>query len=288
MDLLLAGAVVVCALVAWTAWESVMAARLRRDRRPLVARNAAVAGAQRLTVVGQLAVVVVTTAAAALTGLALWWSPVGVAAPALGWVAGGALGLGAAGLVAWVARRRPLARDRRALAATVATAVGTEVVLRGFGLSVLEAAGSPVTVSVLVAAAATGGLQAWRSRRGTRATAFVLGSALGFALGLVVLLTGSVVAAAALHVGVAVLGLLRTLPDPARAGGCACGQEHDHDAATTTSDVVPGTAVPAGHERVDAPGAGAVTPAAAHACGSSCAHHGTSACTTCPLQAARV
>jgi hypothetical protein len=296
VELLLAAGLTVAALVAWTAWETTMASRLRRDHRPLVARSAAIAGAHRLTVVAQLGLVGVAAVVATTVAVPLWWSPVAVADPVVGAVVTAVLTLAAAATVMWVARRHSAPQDRRALLAVSATALGTEVVLRGLGLGLLDAAGWPVTVAVLVTAVATGLLQAWRSSPGNRAYALVLATVLGFLLGLVVVLTGSVLAAAAIHVVVGALGLARTLPVAAHAAGCACGG-HDHDAPA------PGPAAAAGD-----PGAAAMTAAGAtgdtgaatagpptgagtadhSSCGSTCEHAGTSACASCPLSAARV
>jgi membrane protease YdiL (CAAX protease family) len=277
VDLVLAAAAVALAVAAWTAWEATMAARLLRDRRPLVARNAAVAGAQRLTVVGQVGLVVVTTVAAGLVGVSPWWSPVAVVAPAVGWLVTGLAVLALGVVTVWAARRGPLPADRRALLAVLATAVATEVVLRGFLLALLEEAGSPVTVAVLLAAGATGALYAVRARPGSRGTAFVLGTVLGFGLGLVVLLTGSPLAAAALHAAVAVAGLARTLPGTHTATGCACG--HDHSGAATaptatTTGTTTGATAGAAHDHAS--------------CGTTCDHAGSAACASCPLSTARV
>ncbi|MGJ7441006.1 CPBP family glutamic-type intramembrane protease [Aquipuribacter sp. MA13-6] len=285
MDILLAAVVALAAVAGWTAWESSMAARLRRDRRPLVARNAAVAGAHRLSVVAHLGLVGLAVALAALVQVPLWWSPVAVATPSLGAVVTGALLLVAGGCVGWAARRNRLPRDRRALLAVVATAVATEVLLRGLLLGLLDAAGWPVTAAVLVAAVATGLLQAWRAGPGSRTFGLVLATVLGFALGLVVVLVGSVLAAVAIHVVVATLGLVRTVPGAGHTAGCGCGG-HDHDATgTATFTTVPGD--PA----TPVPGGTAGTAAGGHdhtTCGSTCDHAGTSACASCPLSKARV
>ncbi len=231
MDTLLAAAVVVAAVVAWTVWESTMVSRIARDTRSLPRRNAAVAGAHRLTVVGQLGLVAVAAVVAGLVQVPLWWpaaaaSPAGLAATAAAVVLAGC----AAG---WAARRGHRPQDRRALVAVAATAFATEVLLRGFGLGLLEAAGWPVTAAVLVTSVATGLLQAARARRGSRAYGFVLATLLGFLLGLVVLLTGSVVAAAGIHMAVAALSLGRSFPARDHAPGCACGTDHGAPAAAT-------------------------------------------------------
>lgn len=293
MDILLT-LLVVAAVVAWTAWESTMVARLRRDTRPLVARNAAVAGAYRLSVVGQLGLVAVAVVVATLTAVPLWWKPVAVTEPLLGGVVTAVLVALAAAAAWWTARRGPAAQDRRALLAVATTALSTEVLLRGLGLSLLEQADSPVTIAVLVTAVLTGLLQAWRSAPGSRAYGFVLATVLGFVLGLVVVLTGSVLAAAAVHVTVAVLGLARTFPDRSHAAGCACGG-HDHDApATTTTTPTAATTGGAvgttdGVAEATTGVTGTANPHASHAsCGSTCDHAGTSACAVCPLSTARV
>ncbi|WP_380166489.1 type II CAAX prenyl endopeptidase Rce1 family protein [Jannaschia sp. R86511] len=278
MDILLAAAVALAAVLGWTAFESTMARRLRRDTRPLRARNAAVAGAHRLSVVGHLGLVAVAVALAAIVPVPLWWSPVAVASPLVGGLTAGLLLLAAAATVAWVARRDHKPRERRALLAVVAAALSTEVLLRGLALGLLDLAGWPVTMAVLLAAVATGLLQAWRAVPGSRAFGFVLATVLGFALGLVVVLTGSVLAAVAIHVVVAVVGLARTVPTAAHGAGCACGG-HDHDAPTGATS--------------EAPASPDVAPAVtgrAHsaACGSTCDHAGTSACASCPLSTARV
>gem|GEM_PF-6075987 len=289
MDILLAALVALGAVAGWTAWEARMAARLRRDRRPLAARNAAVAGAQRLSVVAHVGLVTLAVALSALVQVPLWWSPVAVADPALGAVMSGLLVLVAVGAAVWAARRNRLPRDRRALLAVVATAVATEVLLRGLTLGLLDAAGWPVTAAVLVAAVATGLLQAWRAAPGSRAFGLVLATVLGFALGLVVVLTGSILAAAAIHVVVAVLGLVRTVPVAAHGAGCACGG-HDHDATgSTTSTTTPGT--PGSDPTPGTSPAGGVAGSDDHShasCGTTCDHAGTSACASCPLSKARV
>jgi membrane protease YdiL (CAAX protease family) len=258
-----------------------------------VARNAAVAGAQRLTVAGQLGLVVVATVVAGLVGVSPWWSPVAVVAPAVGWLVTGLAVLALAVVVVWAARRGPLPADRRALLAVLATAVATEVVLRGFLLALLEEAGSPVTVAVLLAAGATGALYAVRARPGSRGTGFVLGTVLGFGLGLVVVLTGSPLAAAALHAAVAVAGLARTLSGSHTPTGCACGHDHSATAAAplttsapaATSSTSAGAAISAGA----AGAAGAATAPHDHAsCGTTCDHAGSAACASCPLSTARV
>ncbi len=301
MDILLAGLVALAAVVVWSTWEASVAARLRRDTRSLVRRNAAVAGAHRLTVVGQLALVAIAAALAGMVGVPLWWSPIVVADPVVGTVVTALLIAAAAGAAWYAARRGRAPQDRRALAAAVATALATEVVLRGLALSLLDAAGSPVTMSVLLAAVATGLLQAGRAHPGSRAFGFVLATVLGFVLGLVVVLTGSVLAAAAVHVALVAVGLARSIP--VATSGCACGG-HDHDRGTTT--VVPastgtsGTAVTVSTADGNRPGAAEVVlpgaTQAAHAragqdhasCGSSCDHAGTNACAVCPLSTARV
>ncbi len=303
---MLAAAAVVVAVVAWTAWEHTMVSRLARDTRPLSRRNAAVAGAHRLTVVGQLGLVAVAVVLAGLVGVPLWF-PAAVASPVAGAVLTALLVLGAAAVVVWAARRGHRPQDRRAMAAVVATAFATEVLLRGFALGVLDASGWPVTAAVLVTALATGLLQASRARAGSRAFGFVLATLLGFVLGLVVLLTGSVLAAAAVHVAVAALGLGRSFPPRDHAPGCMCG--HDHGAAgahpaTTTGTAPATTPSPAGGAATTtsyATGAGAGTteataggtvPGHDHAphaaCGSTCDHAGSSACAVCPLSTARV
>lgn len=299
MDILLAAVVAVVAVAAWSTWEASMAARLRRDTRPLVARNAAVAGASRLTVVAQLALVALASVLAAVVAVPLWQNPMAVAEPLVGGVVTALLVTGAAAAVWFAARRGRAPQDRRALAAAVATAVGTEILLRGLALGLLDAAGSPVTVAVLLAAVATGLLQARRAHPGSRAFGFVVATVLGFVLGLVVVLTGSVLAAAASHVVVVALGLARAIP--VAPSGCACGSAH-HDHGSTTGTTTGTTRTDGGSP---AP-AGAATPAAtaaataatrpaatkaghSHAsCGSSCDHAGTSACAVCPLSTARV
>lgn len=320
MDILLAALVALAAVVGWTAFEARMASRLRRDRRPLVVRNTAVAGAQRLSVVANIGLIGLAVALSSLVAVPMWWSPVAVADPVVGAVLTGLLVLVALGVSVWAARRNRLPRDRRALLAVVATAVATEVLLRGLAIGLLDAAGWPVTAAVLVAAVATGLLQAWRAAPGSRGFGLVLATVLGFVLGLVVVLTGSVLAAAAIHVVVAVLGLTRSVPVAAHGAGCACGG-HDHDAPGTTS--VPstttgttaaattrttgrtGAASPTGAAGVTAasgttaasaahPATSAVpgaAPAGSHShasCGTTCDHASTSACSSCPLSRARV
>ncbi|MFC3689931.1 type II CAAX prenyl endopeptidase Rce1 family protein [Aquipuribacter hungaricus] len=325
MDILLAAAVVAAAVVAWTAWEATMVSRLARDTRPLPRRNAAVAGAHRLTVVGQLGLVALAAVAAGLVQVPLWWNPSAVAAPAVGGAVTVLLLVGAGAVVWWAARRGHRPQDRRALLAVAATAASTEVLLRGFGLGLLDETGWSVTAAVLVTSLATGLLQAWRARRGSRGYGFVLATLLGFGFGLLVLLTGSVVAAVALHVAVAAAGLGRTFPARNHAPGCACG--HDHGETSSLPVVVPGpaaagtgpaatgsagTAVPAGSASSAVPSgapADGTAPAVtdvrdgvtghAHAghshaggshaaCGTTCDHAGSPACAACPLSAARV
>jgi hypothetical protein len=294
VELILAASVALAAVLAWTAWEVSMASRLRRDRRPLVQRNAAVAGAHRLTVVGQLGLVGLSAVLASVAAVSLWWSPVAVATPLVGALCTVALAAAAAACVWWAARRHRARQDRRALLAVTVTALATEVVLRGLGLGLLEQAGWPVTAAVLAMALATGLLQAWRATVGNRAYALVLGTVLGFLLGLVVVLTGSVLAAAAVHVAVVAVGLARALPTPGSGGGCACGgHDHDHGSTGTTSaaasSTAPGTTPGAtgATEPVGAEATGAHSDAHA-SCGSTCDHAGTSACAVCPLSTARV
>lgn len=311
VDILLAAAAVVVAVVAWTAWESTMVRRLARDTRPLQRRNAAVAGAHRLTVVAQLGLVAVAVVVAGLVDVPLWWTADALTPPAVGAVAAAALVAAAGVALWWSARRGHRPQDRRALLAVAATAFATEVLLRGFGLGLLDVAGWPVTAAVLVTSVGTGLLQAWRAGTGNRAYGFVLATLLGFGLGLVVLLTGSVLAAAAIHVAVAALVLGRTFPARDHAPGCACGSDHDHGAATTTTSTSTATATAtatssgAGTARVSAVGAdpgatnatgvteaaGAAGTAPAHdhsTCGSTCDHAGSPACAVCPLSTARV
>lgn len=292
VSILVAALVVTAAVVAWTAWEAWMAARLRLDTRPLVARNAAVAGAHRLSTVGQVALVALAAVVAAVAQVPLWWSPVAVATPLVGALVTVVLVAGAAAAVVWARRRGRAPQDRRALLAVVATAVATEVLLRGLMLGLLDAAGWSVTVAVLLAALATGLLQAWRGAPGSRAFGFVLATVLGVGLGLVVLLSGSVLAAAAVHVVVMALGLARTIPSAA-AAGCACGgHDHDHGPTSATPAVVTTGAATTGAATTGvttATGAPAATDAGAHAsCGSTCDHAGSSACAVCPLSTARV
>lgn len=290
MSILLAVAVTGVAVVAWTAWEARMAGRLRGDTRPLAVRNAAVAGAHRLSTVGQVALVALAVGVAALAQVSVWWNPVAVASPALGTAVTAVLVLAAVATVGWTGRRGCAPRERRALAAVVATAVATEVLLRGLLLALLDAAGWSVTVAVLVAAVTTGLLQAWRGTAGSRAFGFVLGTLLGVGLGLVVVLTGSVLAAAALHVVVVALGLARTIPVAVPGGtGCACGQDHGAGghAVSTASDRVTGDHVP--HDHAAGDHAAGDHAAGDHAgCGSTCDHAGSSACAACPLSTARV
>lgn len=280
MELILAAAVALAAVLAWTAWEVAMAARLRRDRRPLVQRNAAVAGAHRLTVVGQLGLVGLSAVLASVAATSLWWSPVAVATPLVGAVVTVALAAAAAAVVWWAAGRHHAPQDRRALLAVAVTALATEVVLRGLGLGLLDAAGWPVTAAVLAMALATGLLQAWRATAGNRAYALVLGTVLGFLLGLVVVLSGSVLAAAAVHVAVGAVSLARALPAPGAGGGCACGgHDHDHGATGTSTGEATGTSTGEATGHVEDTHA---------SCGSTCDHAGTSACAVCPLSTARV
>ena len=322
VDIVLALAVVAVAVAAWTAWEASMVSRLAHDTRSLPRRNAAVAGAHRLTVVGQLGLVAVAVVLAGLVSVPVWGHDTAVASPVVGAVLTGLLVLGAAAATWWSARRGHRPQDRRALLAVAATAFATEVLLRGFGLGALDASGWPVTAAVLVTSVATGLLQASRAPAGSRAFGFVLATLLGFVLGLVVLLTGSVLAAAAVHVTVSVLGLGRTFPARDHAPGCLCGR--DHGAASTRLRLAhrgrPPPARPPGPRppgprrrprrarpprrpvRPTRPVTSSTVPADAHgadghvhaadgshaACGTSCTHAGSSACAVCPLSTARV
>jgi len=316
VDILLAAAVVSSAVAAWTAWEALMVSRLTRDTRPLPRRNAAVAGAHRLTVVGQLGLLALAVVASGLVAVPLWTHPTAVSEPVVGGVVTAVL-VAAAGAGAWWAARRGFRpQDRRALLAVAVTAATTEVLLRGLGLGLLEAGGWGVTVAVLVTALATGLLQAWRARPGSRAYGFVVATLLGFGLGLLVMVTGSVTAAAAVHVVVAVLALGRTFPARDHAPGCACGHDHAAVAAADQSGAAPAPspgAAPAPHPGaatsavvstaataavvdLDARTTAAAVPArtgapavGVHAaCGSTCDHAGSRACAVCPLSTARV
>jgi len=308
VDILLAAAVVASAVAAWTAWEALMVSRLARDTRPLPRRNAAVAGAHRLTVVGQLGLLALAVVASGLVAVPLWNHPSAVAAPVVGGVVTAVL-VAAAGAAAWWAARRGFRpQDRRALLAVAVTAATTEVLLRGLGLGLLEAGGWGVTVAVLVTALATGLLQAWRARPGSRAYGFVVATLLGFGLGLLVMVTGSVPAAAAVHVVVAVLGLGRTFPARNHAPGCACGHDHGAVAAADQAGAAPGpapgaapsaaasTASTAPVVDLEAGAAAAMVPSTtgspavgAHAtCGSTCENAGSRACAVCPLSTTRV
>ena len=293
MEILLAAALVVSAVVAWTAWEARMVSRLARDRRPLPRRNAAVAGAHRLSVVGQLGLLALAAVVAGLVAVPLWTHPAGVWIPVVSVVVTALLVAAAGAAGWWTARRGFRPQDRRALLTVVVTAATTEVLLRGLGLGLLEAAGWGVTAAVLVTALGTGVLQAWRARPGSRAFGFVVATLLGFGLGLLVMVTGSVLAAVAAHVVVAALGLGRTFPARDHAPGCACG--HDHGATATTSR----SAAPAGPGAGSGPqpaagvdGVPAATGAPAgsphDACGATCEHAGSRACAVCPLSTARV
>lgn len=248
-----------------------MTSRLQRDRRPLVTRNAAVAGAHRLTVVGQLGLVALAAGAAAIVGVPIWQSSVAMTEPWVGTLVTAVLIIAAAASVWWALREGRAPQDRRALLAVTVTAVATEVLLRGLALGLLDAAGSPVTVAVLLSAVATGLLQACRATPGSRAYGLVLATVFGFVLGLVVIVSGSVLAAAALHVVVNALGLARTMTaaTSAAAAGCACGgHDHDHSAAPTSASSQPeGNLEPADHA----------------SCSSSCEHAGSAACAVCPL-----
>lgn len=296
VHILLAAVVVIAAVVAWTAFEARMVARLARDTRPLASRNAAVAGAFRLSVLGQTALLALAVVVAGLTSVQLWWNPVAVAEPLVGGLVTAVLLVGVGVACWWTARRGPAPHDRRALFAVAVTALSTEVLLRGLGLALLDEAGSPVTVAVLVTAVTTGVLQAWRSGPGNRANGFVLATVLGFALGLVVVLTGSVLAAAAVHVAVSVLALARTFPDRSHPAGCACGHDHSAPPATPSTEEggpstamasTPATTAAATTATTPGPAAGHAT--GAHAsCGTTCDHAGTSACAVCPLSAAKV
>lgn len=314
MDILLAAVVVASAVAAWTAWEALMVSRLARDTRPLPRRNAAVAGAHRLTVVGQLGLLALAVVASGLVAVPLWTHPSGALSPVVGGVVTAVLVVAAGAAAWWAARRGFRPQDRRALLAVAVTAATTEVLLRGLGLGLLEASGWGVTVAVLVTALATGLLQAWRARPGSRAYGFVVATLLGFGLGLLVTVTGSVAAAVAVHVVVAVLGLGRTFPARGHAPGCACGHDHGAVAVLGQAGAAPRPA-PGGAPRAAAStastaplvdlGAGTVaavvTAAAAvpattgpsavgahAACGSTCDHAGSRACAVCPLSTARV
>lgn len=265
-----------------------MARRLRSDlRRPLVVRTAARAGAEKLTALGQLGLVALVVAVTSSTGVG-WSNDAAAVDPLTARVLTGLLVVAALVAVGAAARGRLHPRSSWALAAVVLTAVMTELLLRGFALGAM--AELPVTVSVLVAALATGALQAWRSPW-RRLEAAAWATVLGFVLGLVATVTGSVLAAVAIHVAVSAVTYLQSLPHHDEdGGGCACGHDHSADAAPAVADSPAATAVTASATATaDAP---AVTTAEAHqhtaACGTGCSHSGSAACATCPLSTARV
>ena len=277
-----------------------MAGRLRTDRRPLVVRTAARAAAERLTALGQLGLVALVVAVTAVTGVE-WSNDAAAVTPLSARVLAGALVAGALVAVAAAARGRLHTRNSWALTAVVLTAVMTELLLRGFALGAM--AGLPVTVSVLVAALGTGALQAWRSPRG-RLEAGAWATVLGFVLGLVATVTGSVLPAVAVHVAVSAVSYVWSLPrHDATGGGCACG--HDHSAATAdpvatdpidTSPATTGASStgPASNDPASTDPASTATVVTAEAhehtagCGTGCSHSGSAACATCPLSTARV
>ena len=118
MDTLLAAVVVAVAVVAWTTWEAAMVSRLARDTRSLPRRNAAVAGAHRLTVVGQLGLVAVAVVVAGVVQVPLWWptgevSPVGLATTGAALVGAGARSGGRRGAVTARRNRASSSRWRR-------------------------------------------------------------------------------------------------------------------------------------------------------------------------------
>lgn len=266
-----------------------MARRLRSDRRPLVVRTAARAGAEKLTALGQLGLVALVVAITSLTGVG-WSNDAAAVDPLTARVLTGFLVVGALLAVAATARGRLHPRSSWALAAVVLTAVTTELLLRGFALGAM--AELPVTVSVLLAALATGALQAWRSPW-SRGEAAAWATVLGFVLGLVATVTGSVLAAVAIHVAVSAVTYLRSLPrHDGTAGGCACGHDHSAGTAVVGADTLPATAAPSPATEAATAGAPAVTTAEAHehtaGCGTGCSHSGSAACATCPLSTARV
>ncbi len=204
------------AVAGWTAWEAAMAARLRRHSPR--GRTGAVNGALRLVVLGQLALISLCTGAAVLAGVPLWRGTVTLA-PVTSAAVAVAVGLVAllatVVMIGWLARRGLLRGRWWALAATALGAAATEVAWRGLALGSLSAAGVPLTVSVALAAVAGGLVQAWRSEPGSRVTAATWSTVLGFLLGLVTVVTGSVPVSVALHVAVAVAVYARTLLPPA-------------------------------------------------------------------------
>lgn len=272
MTVALGALALVAAITLWTAWEKSMAARLRADRRPLVARNVARLGAERLTALGQLGFVALVVAVTSITGLR-WSTESAAVSPEVGTVVSGALVVAATVLLVLASRHRLRRRNAWALAAVVLSALGTELLLRGFVLAAL--ASVPVTVSVLVAAVATGALQAWRASPGRVGEAAAWATVLGFVLGLVATVTGSVMAAVALHVAVSGLAYLRMLPPEGAVAGCACGGDHS-DAGHS------------GPEQTTGAPASPATSGHAGPCDNACGHAGTDACTTCPLSSARV
>ena len=290
VTVLLGAFLLVAVVAAWTAWETTMAGRLRADRRPLVLRTAARNGAEKLTALGQLGLVALVVAVTALTGVG-WSNGAAAVQPLTARVLTSLLLLGALVAVGVAARGRLHRRRSWALAAVVLAAVMTELLLRGFALGAM--ADLPVTVSVLLAALGTGALQAWRSPW-SRLEAAAWATVLGFVLGLVATVTGSVLAAVAIHVAVSAVTYLQSLPRrDETGGGCACG--HDHSADTMAAAVAPapveGTSS-APSSATGAAGASTVTSAEGHehtaGCGTGCSHSGSAACAACPLSTARV
>ena len=224
-SLVIAG-VALAAVVGWTAWEAAMAARLRRSTALGREREAAVTGALRLVVLGQLAIISLCTGAALAAGVPLWRGSASLAPVAsvlAATVVGGAALVATIAAIGWLARRGLLPGRRWALAATVLTAVAAEVAWRGLALGALSTAGVPLTVSVALAAVAGGLTQAWRSVPGSRVTAATWSTVLGFLLGLVAVTIGSVAATAAVHVAVAVAGYARSLGQQAPTSASTAG-----------------------------------------------------------------
>lgn len=276
-----------------------MARRLRADRRPLVARTAARSAAERLTAVGQLGLVALVVAVTTRTA-AGWSNDSAAVSPLVAQILTGLLLTAAVATIVAVGRGRLHARNSWALAAVVLTAVLTELLLRGFALGAMSEL--PVTVSVLVTALATGALQAWRSPRG-RAEAAAWATVLGFVLGLVATVTGSVLAAVALHVAVSAVSWVHTLPRHDAVAGCSCGHDHSAGAVGTGGAVTATTGAPVtaatGTGAAVAAGTAATAPATVETSdatsrlhppdrGDTCSHGGTVACATCPLSTARV